>query len=126
MTEGVLFPDVELALCNALRNPLLGVPVVADIPVTRPAEFVRVIRTGGPRETLRSEAALLAVEAWASTKARASQLAREARAVIFALDGQLFGAREVAGPAYLPDPSSAQIRYTMTVQVRARGQSVTV
>jgi hypothetical protein len=126
VTEAVLYPDVELLVCNLLRNPLLGVPVVADIPATRPNEFVRVIRTGGPRETMCSEAALLAIEAWALSKSRASQLAREARAVIFAADGQLFGPREVAGPAYLPDPTSAQIRYTMTVQIRVRGQAVTV
>jgi hypothetical protein len=126
VAEGVLFPDVEMALCNLLRNPLLGVPVVADIPATRPAEFVRVIRTGGPRETLRSEAAIVAVEAWAQKKARAVELANKARAVLNAADGSVFGVRELSGPAYLPDPSSTQIRYTMTFQARTRGIPVTV
>ena len=126
MAEGVQFPDGELAVCNLLRNPLLGVTVVADIPSSRPAEFVRVIRTGGPRETLRSEAGIYAIEAWAQKKARAVELANKARAILNAADGQVFGVRELAGPAYLPDPSSTQIRYTMTVQARTRGQAVTV
>ena len=79
MAEGVQFPDGELAVCNLLRNPLLGVTVVADIPSSRPAEFVRVIRTGGPRETLRSEAGIYAIEAWAQKKARAVELANKLR-----------------------------------------------
>lgn len=127
MAEGVQFPDAELAMCNLLRNPSLGgLPVVADIPATRPNEFVRVIRTGGPRETLRSEAPILAIEAWAQKKARAVEIANQARAVIDAAQGLIFGAVELAGPAYLPDPQSNQIRYTFTVQVRIRGQVVVV
>lgn len=127
MAEGVQFPDAELAVCNLLRNPLLGgLPVVADIPATRPPEFVRVIRTGGPRETLRSEAPILAIEAWAQKKARAVEIANQARAVLGAADGQVFGVTELAGPGYLPDPQSTQIRYTFTVQARIRGRAVTI
>lgn len=126
MAEGVQFPDAEQAMCNLLRNPLLGVPVVADIPSTRPAEFMRVIRTGGPRETLHSEAPIFAIEAWAQTKARAVALIQAARAIVGPADGPLFGVVELGGPAYLPDPQSTQIRYTMSVQARLRGHSVTV
>ncbi|MGN6589503.1 MAG: hypothetical protein ACTHKE_04350 [Sphingomicrobium sp.] len=126
MAEGIQFPDGELAVCNLLRNTLLNVPVVADIPATRPPEFVRVIRTGGVRETFRSEAGIFAIEAWAQKKARAVELANKARAILNAADGAVFGVRELAGPAYLPDPESTQIRYTMSVQARTRGSAVTV
>lgn len=126
MAEGVLFPDVELAVCNALRNPLIGLPVGNKVPATRPAEFVRVLRTGGLRESMRSEAAQITVEAWAGTEARASLILSQCRAVLNRSDGVLFGVHELSGPINLPDPSTAQIRYTMSFQVRARGTSVTV
>jgi len=126
VAEGVLFPDAEQLVCNLLRNPLLNVQVVADIPDTRPDEFVRVIRTGGPLETIRSEAAIFAIEAWAQTKDRAVVLINQARAILNRAEGPVFGVREISGPAYLPDPISFQIRYTITIQARTRGVSVTV
>ena len=126
MAESVLFPDVELELCNLLRNPLIGLPVGNKIPTTRPDEFLRVLRTGGIKETLLTEAAQITVEAWAQTELRASQILNQARAIINRSEGALFGARELSGPANLPDPLSAHIRYTMSFQIRARGQAVTV
>lgn len=126
MAEGVLFPDVELAVCNALRNPLINLPVGVKVPTTRPAEFVRVLRTGGFAESLRSEAAQITVEAWAQTETRASLILSQCRAVLNRSEGALFGVIEMSGPANLPDPTTAQIRYTMSFQVRARGTSVTV
>ena len=128
MAEGVKFIDVPAAVCSTLRaSPLLtGLYVGTTVPATRPSEFFRVLRTGGPKETLKSEAAQITVEAWAGTEARASDLLSTARAILNAADAQLFGVREFSGPANLPDPTTAQIRFTMSFQIRARGTAVTV
>lgn len=127
MAEGVQFRDIPLLVCAYLRKPLLaGIAIVGKIPQARPDEFIRILRTGGVKETLRSEAAQITVEAWAQTEARAFELLNNARALINAADGTLFGAIELGGPANLPDPSSAQIRCTMSFQIRARGTAVTV
>jgi len=128
VAEGVKFIDVPAAVCSTLRaSPLLtGLYVGTTVPATRPSEFFRVLRTGGPKETLKSEAAQITVEAWAGTEARASDLLSTARAILNAADAQLFGVREFSGPANLPDPTTAQIRFTMSFQIRARGTAVTV
>ena len=128
MAEGVKFLDVPLLVCAYLRasSLLTGLYVGTNVPPTRPAEFFRVLRTGGAKETLRSEAAQITVEAWAQTEARASDLLSTARAILNAADAQLFGVREFSGPANLPDPTTAQIRFTMSFQIRARGTAVTV
>ncbi|MBT2566599.1 hypothetical protein J7I84_08845 [Arthrobacter sp. ISL-85] len=126
MAESVEFPDVELAVCAALRHPLIGLPVVGDVPSIRPQEFIRVMRTGGPKETLKTEAAQVTVEAWAQKKDRASQLLNRCRAILNRAEGTLFGVIELSGPANLPDPTTAQIRYTMSFQIRAHGAAVTV
>lgn len=126
MAESVEFPDVELAVCAALRHPLIGVPVVVDVPSTRPAEFIRVMRTGGPRETLKTEAAQITVEGWAASKQRAQFLLNRCRAILNRSEGALFGVVELSGPANLPDPTTAQHRYTMSFQIRAHGAALTV
>lgn len=127
MAEGVKFQDVPKLVCDYLRHPLLvGVPVGTKVPPTRPAEFIRVLRTGGVKETLISEAAQITIEAWAQDESRASDLLSTARAILNAADGRLFGVNEFGGPANLPDPTTAQIRFTMSFQIRARGTAVTV
>jgi len=128
VAEGVKFIDVPLAVCASLRasSLLTGLYVGTVVPSTRPAEFIRVLRTGGMKETVRSEAAQITVEAWAGTEARASDLLSTARAILNAADAQLFGVREFSGPANLPDPTTAQVRFTMSFQIRAHGTVITV
>lgn len=127
-TDAVLFPDAEQLACEALLgSPLLaGVAIESDIPDDRPLEFIRVERVGGPQETVSTEAPLLAIEGWAQTKYRASQLLRYALAVLRRQQGAVFGYREIGGPGSLPDPLSHQYRYTATVQLRTRGINVTI
>jgi hypothetical protein len=125
--EGVLFPDIESLVCGHLRARLASPPPIGvRVPQTRPPEFIRVLRTGGVKETLISEAAQITVEAWAQTEQRASLLLSTCRAILNAADDTLFGVREFSGPANLPDPTTAQIRYTMSFQVRARGAAINV
>lgn len=115
-----------MLVCATLRTPTLGVPVGTAVPSARPPEFVRVLRTGGLKESVISEAAQITVEAWAQTEARASDLLSTARAILNAADSTLFGVHEFSGPINLPDPTTAQIRFTMTFQIRARGTVITV
>lgn len=127
MAEGVKFRDIPQLVCDRLRHPLLaGILVGTKVPTNRPPEFIRVLRTGGIKESLISEAAQITIEAWAQDETRASDLLNTARAILNAADGQLFGVREFGGPANLPDPTTAQIRFTMSFQIRARGTAVTV
>jgi len=127
MTEAVLFRDVEALVCDYLRHPLLGGIYVGNrVPPTRPSEFIRILRFGGMKETLISEAAIIGVEAWAQSEVRASMLLSQCRALLNAADGTIYGVHEVSGPANLPDPTTAQIRFTMSFQIRARGTAVTV
>lgn len=126
VAEAVLFRDIEALVCTYLRKPLLGsIQIGIRIPSTRPAEFIRVMRTGGPRETVASEAAQITVEAWAQSESRASLLLSQCRALLNAADETIYGVRELSGPANLPDPVSSQIRYTQSFQVRARGAVIT-
>lgn len=137
MAEAVLFRDVEQLVCTFLRLRLSAVFPGVDVfpgalypgapqigvrvPTKRPNEFVRVLRTGGPKETLISEAAQITVEAWAQDEATASLLLSQCRALLNAADETIYGVREFSGPANLPDPLSSNIRYTMSFQIRARG-----
>lgn len=122
VAEAVLFRDVEALVCAFLRKPLLGsIQIGIRVPTPRPLEFIRVLRTGGPKETLISEAAQITVEAWAQSEQRASLLLSQCRALLNAADETIYGVHEFSGPANLPDPLSAQFRYTQSFQVRARG-----
>jgi hypothetical protein len=125
MTDAVLFRDVESVAMNYLQPYVPGIPVVTRIPNPRPDLFVRVIRTGGPQETLISERAMLTVEAWGASERDAINLLNVCRAWLNRSDGLMFGVQELAGPVNLPDPISSQTRYTMTFQIRVRGTRIT-
>lgn len=118
----IVFPDVEdLAIAAVNQDGRSGVSWYGRVPATRPDEFGRIIRVGGVRETLVSDAAMLAVEGWAQTDARAVAIVNLGRAILEAQDAVLFGCREISGPANLPDPTTDQVRYTLTIQIRVRG-----
>jgi hypothetical protein len=121
----LIMPDVEKLVVEALnaefgtRKP--AVKWSTKVPNPRPAAFGRVLRTGGPMETLVSENAQITLEGWAGTEAVALDILNLARAIAFDFDGTLFGVTEIGGPANLPDPTTSQCRYTATLGVRARG-----
>jgi len=115
-----IFRDAESTVIGYLDAQLAATPVVGNVPMQRPGEFVRVERLGGSRETRVTDAANLAVEAWAKTDARAAELLNEARSYLFDVEGTLFGATEYAGPTRLPDPTSSMSRYTASFTIRVR------
>ena len=120
----VLFADIEQLLCTWLPAQLAArgftVPVGTRVPNPRPASFLRVLAVGGARRNLVADQPTVAIEAWAPTEAAASALARTARAVIesaagLVIDGvTVHRSRDFSSPVNLPDPVSAQCRYTFT------------
>lgn len=121
-----MFPDAEaLAIQAIMADPRRGTTKWStQVPNPRPDEFGRLMRFGGPRETLVSERAQLILEGWALTETRAIQILNFGRAILAAQDGALFGYDEIAGPNNLPDPTTDLIRYTCNVSVRVRGTSL--
>lgn len=124
--ETIVFPDAASLVATHLADEL-GVQTGTVLPDPVPDYFVRVRRVGGTRATLVSDAALLAIEAYADFSDAAHDLAQEARAAVHALLGTsvqghpVYKTEEVAGPFDLPDPLSNQARYTFTVAVHFRG-----
>ncbi len=107
-------------------EPLLGVPV--GVKAAAATEFVKVIRTGGPRATPVSDRPQLTFEAYAKRGSRAWELAEEARAAVLALAGTTVDGTNVkeigepGGPSNLPDPifpDYARYTFTLTVHLRA-------
>jgi hypothetical protein len=131
VNEPVEFPDAERIVIDYLAARV-GVPVSLTVPNPRPASFVTVQRVGGPRLNLVADDATLAVEAWAASPTAAKAVLGVARAHVLAMGRQVvdgvpvYRVTEVGGPAYLPDPDSAQARYTLTVQVALRGVALEV
>lgn len=119
-----LYRDVEALTIAALNAGMSGFGETTTahtrIPADRPAEFFHCFRTGGPAETPVTEAALITLEAWAATEARAVHLLNRGRAILRAQAGVLFGVTEYGGPTNLPDPTTSQVRYTASFVVRAR------
>lgn len=126
MRDVLVFPDAEYVTVAWLA-PLLDVPVVTLVPDPRPALWLRVQRVGGVNHTRVSDAATLTIEAWGDEYELVSDLAQLARGYLHAMVGEtvdgvpVYRVDELAGPASLPDPISAQPRHTFTVAVHMRG-----
>lgn len=126
----VLMPDAVAVLTSHLRT-VLASPVHARIPADRPASFLLVQRTGGPRTDIVRDAAQVTLEAFGTTEKEAHDLIQLARAHVHALRGtavggtSVYAVREFAGPGNLPDPVSESPRYSMTFQVSLRGAPLT-
>lgn len=127
----ILFPDatetVILYLTDILDDYGETCPVVKEVPQSRPAKFVQVFRTGGPRHNLVVDGAQLTISCWADTDAEAADLASLVRAALLAIRSEVVGTvtfykvDELAGPADLPDPDSQQARMTWSVIAFLRG-----
>lgn len=126
MAETIVFPDAVALVRQALTTA--GVAnVVHQIPRDRPAQFVTVVRTGGaPAHDLVVDPAQVTVDSWAATGPAAMALAQQVRAYLHALTGTsvagtaVYGVRELAGPAELPDPDSEAPRVRQSFQIGLR------
>jgi hypothetical protein len=131
MPEVIVFPDAEETFRAHLEAtlPLFGkdIPVSCTVPNPRPAEFVRIYRVGGPKRDLVTDNASLAFEYWAQLGSTASAGINLVRGIVAATVGQVIGGvtvysvSEFAGPVLLPDPDTAQQRYTFTASTAVRG-----
>lgn len=134
MNELIVFPDVLHIARTGLLARLgevgyAGVQVVETVPPeqTRPDRFVRLMRTGGARDDLVVDRAMLTIEAWARWPVESMALAQAARAVLNAMPGTVvagvpvYNVVEFSGPAASPDPVSGTPRHTWTVEIAVRG-----
>lgn len=133
MAELIVQPDAEFIVATALSikvSELLGrqVPGAIDIPRTRPAEFIRVLRVGGSRRNVSTWVPTLAVESWAQRKSEAWEIAQLVDSLMYwftEIAGHaVYDVTEFAGPGNLPDPLTDQARYTATYAVPIRAQQV--
>lgn len=137
MVEVLVAPDSETIVVQYLtselasRSPWTSTKAYTKVPKTRPVSFVRVLRTGGTR-TQFIDTPTLTLESWANDAITASNLAQMVRGLMFAIDRvtysghlyQFYDPQEFSGPANLPDPDSAQERYTETFSVGVRATAV--
>jgi hypothetical protein len=125
MAQLVIFPDVEALLVEILNDGFddLDEQIKAStrVPNPRPAEFVKVLVSGGIDETMVTDSVLVTIEGWAKTEPRARQICELARAILRSQDGEIRGVRGFGYPQNLPDPVSDQVRYTSTGDVRVWG-----
>lgn len=125
MAKVAEFPDIEDWLTVVLTP---GVPVASKVPATRPPEFVRAFRSGGPGRSNRvSETATMVIEAYAGTETRALQILRDCSSQIAELEGttteglHLKKVTESSGPGNLPHPTIPGFRYTQTFDLTVKG-----
>jgi hypothetical protein len=129
VAEVVVFPDAVYEVASYLAAKLAArgntAPVVSRVPDPRPAAFVRVLRTGGPRRNLVVDDAQITVEAWALTDEAAQDLAQLCRGILLASpgDGLIRDVDEVGGPGLQPDPDTDTPRYVFTHVVALRGSA---
>ncbi|GAA2108207.1 hypothetical protein [Streptomyces synnematoformans] len=106
-----LWPDVEVELVALLGAALTGTRLCTELPADL-LDVLPVLQVqrvpGGGDDGFRLDRALVDADAYAATRAGASQLARTARAVLLGLPGTtttaaVFGrVRTVAAPAWRP------------------------
>lgn len=114
----IVFPDAETVVMGWISGT-----VATSVPNPRPAEFVRVIRTGGTRQTTATDAAQITIESFAQTETAAERKLAEIRADIFerANGRDARAVEELSGPANLPDPLTGQPRYIQTFIIHLKG-----
>jgi hypothetical protein len=69
----VFFPDAVLVAIQYLRGAL-GVPAYSQVPEVLPAEFIRVERLGGMRNTLVTDRPRIDIECWSDSEEDAEAL----------------------------------------------------
>lgn len=127
MAEKVRFPHAAKAVIDVLNAELPAdvraypkVPAATKNP--KPAGKFVVIRTvGGVVETLVTSAAQITVDGYASADDDAYDVCDLALSIIRSQDDVVRGARGFGYPQNLPDPTTSQVRYTSTGEVRVWG-----
>ena len=130
MAELLEFPNAAVWLIRYLDQHL-DIPVVGEVPTTRPASFVVVENAGGTSDTPVTDVAQLLVGSWDVSNPKAERLASKVRALIRAaagvtVQGEYCKAADVSNrPVYIPDPDAKVPRYRETVTLSFRGYVTT-
>lgn len=130
-----VFPDVEALLTDYLRTNLAfmdSMHVSTTVPNPRLEEFIRLMRTGGPRMNQVADRPQITIECWAMDEARAYEIAKYARAYLHKLPGSTHGGvtfyrlDEFSGPILDSDQELSDMpRYSWTFSIGVRGTSLT-
>ncbi|MGJ4168883.1 hypothetical protein [Corynebacterium macclintockiae] len=113
--------SAEKVALDILRTT--GVPTHVTPPRDVAAPYYRVARVGGTMENIVTDAALIAISAYAADPAVAADLANQAREVMLAARASRVGGAwvrwwsEASGPSHYPDPTSKLFRYQFTGQL---------
>lgn len=129
-SEVVVFGDPEAAVRAWLNPRITPVKVSTEVPDPRPNELVKVTVTGGFDPNLVTETPRLTFECWALTSVRASEICREVKAYVKAMNGETVNGvfvravRTVGAPVSFPDPQTTLPRYQYTAELSCRYVSV--
>lgn len=130
----VVMPDAVLVAVTLLNDGLPGLGADATaydaVPTPRPAEFVTVRRTGGPRYGKVHDRPQLTVSAWSTSDEAAMDLAQMCAALFASAPGTVVAGVPVGRVEGLslyndPDPLSGQPRATHTLIATMRGTEET-
>jgi hypothetical protein len=117
------WPDVTLLVREWLAANLSGIAIGTQVPAEN-IPSIRVQRVGGPRTQVLDVARVL-IECRHSTEGYAYAVVADVRDLMRRIpgshdEGVVSGVEEIGGPAYLPDPVTAQPRYTLTCLVHVK------
>jgi len=122
-----ILPDAELVATAYLRGhedvaPIVGARVYTELPESPVYPLLRVQRVGGvTRVPRRLDSARMQVEAWATTKQAARDLAATAHAALWDAGGHtvegavITGVEDVLGLTWFADPVTHRPRYLFDV-----------
>ena len=126
MAEFLTFPNPAIWLIRYLDQHL-DIPVVGEVPTTRPASFVQVENAGGSLVTRVTDGGQLLVGSWDTSNPKAERLAAKVRALVNAAPGVTVqgeyckAVTESGRPVYIPDPDARVPRYRQTFVLHFRG-----
>ena len=126
MAEYLTFPNPAIWLIRYLDQHL-DIPVVGEVPSTRPASFVLVENGGGSLVSKVTDGGQLLVGSWETTNPKAERLAAKVRALVNAAPGVTIqgeyckAVSETGRPVYIPDPDARVPRYRQTFVLHFRG-----
>jgi hypothetical protein len=124
--EYLTFPNPAIWLIRYL-DAHLDIPVVGEVPSTRPASFVQVENAGGSLVTRVTDGGQLLVGSWDTSNPKAERLAAKVRALVNAAPGVTVQGEyckavvESGRPVYIPDPDAKVPRYRQTFVLSFRG-----
>ena len=113
--------DAAILVADYLNVSDIGAAAYLAVPSNRPDEFLVVEQTGGARPDRVRSLPSVAVDCWAQTRARASELSDEVAALALSMADEITNIFSVSVSTQYnnPDPDSGQPRYTVGIDITA-------